>query len=273
MEESKIRIPAVSGQFYPSSQEELKNQVESLIDKKQEKKDIIACMFPHAGYMYSGRVAGQTVSRISIKERIILLGPNHTGYGMPYSIMTDGVWQTPLGNIRIDANLAKRLLGNSKYLASDITAHLYEHSLEVELPFLQYFKSDFEIVPIVFLSDEIDTLKEIGKEIADTIKENNIKDSTIILASSDMTHYEPDEVARKKDSQAIQAILELDEDGLVERIERFSISMCGYAPVVVMLSAAKVCGAKNAQLIKYETSGDITGDKSSVVGYAGIIVY
>ncbi|MDP3731532.1 MAG: AmmeMemoRadiSam system protein B [Candidatus Omnitrophota bacterium] len=269
----KIRQPQVAGQFYPSSSQGLKNQIEAFIDKQAQKFDVIACMLPHAGYIYSGSVAAQTVSRINIKNKVILLGPNHTGYGVRYSIMPEGTWQTPLGEIRIDSNLAGEILNRSKYMEPDNEAHRYEHSLEVELPFLQYFKTDFEIVPIVFLSDEFEILKEIGEEIANTVKERNIKDSTMIVASSDMTHYESQDQAQKKDKEAIQAILELNETKLMDRIRRLNISMCGYAPVITMISAAKLLGAKAAKLIKYQTSGDVTGDKSSVVGYAGIIVY
>ena len=199
------------------------------------------------------------------------MGPNHTGFGAPFSIMTEGIWQTPLGEIEIDSDLAKQILRGSKYLDDDNTAHLYEHSLEVELPFLQYFKKNFKIVPITFLSNDSKALKEIGKELATVLKDS--KDSTMILASSDMTHYEPQSQTVKKDKDAIEAILDLNEDELMQRIQRLNISMCGYAPVIVMLSAAKLLGATGASLIKYQTSGDVTGDKSSVVGYAGIIVY
>lgn len=268
-----IREPAVAGKFYPSTPQGLKNQIEACVNKHANKQDIIACMLPHAGYVYSGLVAAQTVSRINIKNKVILLGPNHTGYGVKYSVMPEGVWNTPLGQIRIDQNLAAAILSRCQYLKADNEAHLYEHSLEVELPFLQYFKSDFEIVPIIFLSDEFGTLKKIGEEIADTIKKHNLQDSAIIVASSDMTHYEPEIQAQKKDNEAIQAILELNEDKLIEKIQRLNISMCGYAPVVTMLSAAKSLGAKTAKLVKYQTSGNVTQDKTSVVGYAGIIIY
>lgn len=272
-ESDRIREPAVAGKFYPSAPQGLKNQIEALVNKQANKQDITACMLPHAGYIYSGLVAAQTVSRINIKNKVILLGPNHTGYGVKYSIMPEGIWNMPLGQIRIDRNLAAAILSNSQYLKADNEAHLYEHSLEVELPFLQYFKNDFEIVPIVFLSDEFSELKKIGEEIADTIKKHNLKDSTIIVASSDMTHYEPQGEAQKKDKEAIQAILELNEDKLMDKIQRLNISMCGYAPAIAMLCAAKSLGAKTAELVKYQTSGDVTQDKTSVVGYAGIIIY
>lgn len=268
-----VREPAVAGQFYPSSSQSLKNQIETLVNKNVDKLDIIACILPHAGYMYSGRVAAETVSRINIKDRIILLGPNHTGYGAKFSIMTSGIWQTPLGEVKIDSTLAKQILEHSGYLQDDTQAHTYEHSLEVELPFLQYFKTDFEIVPIVILCDDINVLKQIGKEIANAIKESNLKYSVMLIASSDMTHYEPQLQAQQKDLEAIQAILELNEDNLMDRIKRLNISMCGYAPVIAMLSAAKLLGAKVSKLIKYQTSGDVTGEKDSVVGYAGIVIY
>lgn len=270
MEESKIRKPAVAGQFYPSSPENLKGQIQALIDKEADKVDAIACMLPHAGYMYSGGVAGKTLSRINIKDKIILLGPNHTGLGAKFSIMTEGVWQTPLGEILIDSHLAKEILRNSQYLEDDASAHAYEHSLEVELPFLQYFKTNFKIVPITLVSDEIKVLKEIGKEIADVLKDSKV--SAMIIASSDMTHYEPRITAQNKDKEAIEAILELNEDKLMAKIQRLNISMCGYAPVIAMLKTAKILGAKAASLIKYQTSGDATGDWDSVVGYAGIII-
>jgi len=272
MEQPKIRSPAVAGQFYPSAPQELKNQIEGFIDKGVDKIDAIACMLPHAGYVYSGRVACQTVSRIIIKDRIILLGPNHTGYGSAFSIMTQGLWQTPLGKIEIDSDLANALVKNSKHLKNDSLAHADEHSLEVELPILQYFKSDFKIVPIAFLSDDLGMLKEIGQEIASTIQKIHIKDSVLIVASSDMTHYETQIQAQNKDKEAIDSILALDEDKLMEKVRRLDISMCGYAPVVVMLKIAKILGAKSASLVKYQTSADTTGEGDSVVGYAGIIL-
>jgi len=269
----KIRLPAVAGQFYQSSKSALKSQIEGLLGGNDKKIDAIACMLPHAGYIYSGGVAAQTVQRINIKDKVILLGPNHTGCGAQFSIMTEGIWQTPLGEVKIDNLLAKEILQHSQYLEDDTEAHFKEHSLEVELPLLQYFRPDFEIVPIVVIADEISILKEIGKDIAFAIKESNLADSTMIVASSDLTHYEPQAQAIKKDQEAINAILDLNEDKLMEKVQQLRLSMCGFAPVAVMLEAAKLLGAKTAKLINYQTSGDITGDKSSVVGYAGTIIY
>lgn len=269
----KIRMPAVAGQFYPGTAQELKRQIEGFIDYKAAKRDVIGCILPHAGYIYSGQVAAETVSNIQVKEKVILLGPNHTGFGTPYSIMTEGQWQTPLGNVNIDSALSKRILEGSKYLQDDAAAHMREHSLEVELPFLQYFRSDFRIVPIAFMTDSLEGLKAVGREIAEAVKKEGLEKKTLLVASSDMTHYESQADAKAKDDQAINAILELDEDKLMERVRRLDISMCGYAPAIAMISAAKALGAKTAKLIKYSTSGDVTGDKESVVGYAGITVY
>lgn len=272
MQEAKIRRPAVAGTFYPASAGGLKSTIASLADKNAVKYEAFACMLPHAGYMYSGRVAAETLSHIKIKEKIVLLGPNHTGFGAPYSIMTEGIWQTPLGEVKIDSVLAKKIQQASKYLKPDSLAHANEHSLEVELPLLQYFRQDFEIVPIAFLSDDLGALKETGREIAAVLKENKLEDSTLIVASSDMTHYESQAEAVRKDREAIKAILELDEDKLMENIRRLHISMCGYAPVIAMLACAKALGAKSAKLIKYQTSGEVSADFESVVGYAGITI-
>lgn len=270
MKKTNIRKAAVAGQFYPSSKEKLKREIEGLVKTDLIKIDAIACILPHAGYIYSGKVAGETISHINIKNKIILIGPNHTGYGSEFSIMTSGIWQTPLGEIKIDNTLANQLLINSKHLEEDELAHLYEHSLEVELPFLQYFREDFEIIPITIASDRLEALKSLGKEIGATIE--NIKESVLIVASSDMTHYEPQKIAEKKDQEAIQAILELDEDKLFKKVKDLDISMCGYAPVIVIIAAAKYLKAKSAKLIKYLTSADTTKDQESVVGYAGLII-
>lgn len=267
-----VRKPVVAGRFYPSSPDEIRNQIKSFESIGVKKEPCIACMLPHAGYTYSGRVAVQVVSRMNIPEKVILIGPNHTGLGAAFSIQTEGVWQTPLGQVKIDSGLAQEILGKSEYLKQDSEAHLQEHSLEVELPILQYFAGPFEIVPICVLSDDVKALKQIGKSIAEVIKSKKIQGSCLIVASSDMTHYEPQELAEKKDKEAIKAILGLDIEALDEKVRTLNISMCGYAPVTVMLSCARALGAKNAELVNYQTSGDVTGDKDSVVGYAGIII-
>ena len=205
MQNSSVRKPVVAGQFYPSAKDDLLKQIENLTRKNVDRLEVTACILPHAGYTYSGAVVGETVSRIQLKEKVILLGPNHTGYGAQFSIMTEGKWQTPLGTLSIDSHLANYLVTHSRYLEVDARAHAQEHSLEVELPFLQYTKDTFQIVPIVFMSEELQVLQEIGREIARSLKELHLEKSTLIVASTDFTHYEPQGQAQKKDSMAIEA--------------------------------------------------------------------
>lgn len=273
MEKSNLRKPAVAGQFYPSNRKELTNQLDSFINKKADKIDAIACMLPHAGYIYSGEVAGTTVSRLKIKDTIILIGPNHTGHGAAFSVMAEGSWQTPLGDVKINSELAKKILNKSQYLKDDARAHASEHSLEVQLPFLQFCKERFEIIPIAISSENLKDLKNLGQEIGSIIKESNLASSTLIVASSDMTHYETEEQARKKDTQALAAIEALDEDVLFEKIKQYNISMCGRASVITTIVAAKILGARHAQVTSYQTSAKVSGDTNSVVGYAGVIMY
>ncbi|MFH1655547.1 MAG: AmmeMemoRadiSam system protein B [Candidatus Omnitrophota bacterium] len=266
------RRPVVAGQFYPAEKKDLIRQIEQFIDKDAKKIEAKGAIMPHAGYIYSGLVAGQTVSRIALKDTFIMLGPNHTGNGEPFSIITEGSWQTPLGEVKIDSDLAKAILKGSRLLKEDAEAHAYEHSIEVELPFLQYFTKDFKIVPIAVFPAEITIYKQIAESIVKAIEEKGKKDSVVIIASSDMTHYESQKDAQVKDKQALDAVLKLDEDALVKTVKDLNISMCGYAPTAIMLAATKLLGAKKAKLIKYQTSGDASGDYSSVVGYAGVIV-
>jgi AmmeMemoRadiSam system protein B/AmmeMemoRadiSam system protein A len=244
--------------------------LEMLVDEKAEKKEVIGLVSPHAGYPYSGPVAGAVISRIKFKDTFIIIGPNHTGRGKPLSIMTQGSWKTPLGEVEIDTELGEQILSSSSHLQEDDSAHQSEHSIEVQLPFLQYFKPDIRMVPITLAYGSGAIYKEIGRDIAGAIKKLNRE--VVIMASSDMTHYESQESAQQKDTQAIDAILSLDEDELLKRVEELDISMCGYAPTVSLITAARELGAKSAELVRYQTSGDTTGDYASVVGYAGIII-
>jgi len=265
-----VRNPVVAGQFYPGSPSELRAMIETMVDAKAAKQEVVGLVSPHAGYIYSGPVAGAVISRVKFKDTFIIMGPNHTGMGKPLSIMTRGVWKTPLGEVEIDAELARRILNASSHLAEDHIAYQFEHSIEVQLPFLQYFKPDIKIVPIVLAHSGGEVYKQIGQGIAQAVKESGKE--VVIMASSDMTHYEPQDSAQHKDTQAIEAILELNEDELLRRVEELNISMCGYAPTVSLIAAAKELGATGAELVKYQTSGDTTGDYSAVVGYAGIII-
>lgn len=264
------RHPIVAGQFYPDAAAALERQIEGFVDRQAPKEDVVGLLSPHAGYMYSGPVAGAAISRVAFRDTFVIMGPNHTGLGEPFSIMTEGAWRTPLGDVEIDSELGKRIQAASPHLAEDELAHFQEHSIEVQIPFLQYFKSDVKIVPIVLGPADGETYKAIGRAIAAAIQELNRE--AVVMASSDMTHYESQQSANRKDSQAIEAILQLNEDELLKRVHDLHITMCGYGPAVSLISACKELGAGKAELVKYQTSGDVTGDYSSVVGYAGIII-
>ncbi len=201
-----IRNPGVSGQVYPESPSQLEAMIEGMVDEKAVKEEVIGLVSPHAGYIYSGPVAGAVISKIKFKDTFIIMGPNHTGRGKPLSIMTQGTWKTPLGEVEIDSELGKQILATSSHLEEDYVAHQYEHSIEVQLPFLQYFKKDIRFVPIILAYSSGATYKEVGKELAKAIKD--LKKEVVIIASSDMTHYEPQESARNKDNKAIEVMLE-----------------------------------------------------------------
>jgi AmmeMemoRadiSam system protein B len=265
-----IRNPVVAGMFYPGSTSSLREQLENFIDEGLAKEEVLGLVSPHAGYMYSGYVAGAVISRIVVKDTFIIIGPNHTGLGQPFSIMSEGIWRTPLGEVEIDTVLARRVLESSSHLKDDVVAHLEEHSIEVQLPFLQYIKPDIKIVPIVLAQGTSDIYKDIGGVIAKSIKDLNRE--AVIMASSDMNHYEPQEIAIGKDNKAIEAILQLDIDELLNRVAEFHISMCGYGPTASLIAACKVLGATQAELVMHKTSGDVTRDYQSVVGYAGILI-
>ncbi|MFA5063750.1 MAG: AmmeMemoRadiSam system protein B [Candidatus Omnitrophota bacterium] len=273
MASSNIRQAVWAGKFYPASAQGIRKIISGFIgDSQKPKIDAFACMVPHAGYVYSGKVAVETISRINIKEKVILFGPNHTGIGADFAVAAKGAWLTPLGRLDIDTKLAVDLLESSGYLKDDLSAHAQEHSLEVELPILQYFRNNFTIVPIAFMSDDFNALRKIGEDIAAVIKKNNLQDKVLLVASSDMTHYESQKQAETKDKKAIEAVLNLDPEGLSKEVAGNNITMCGVSPVIAMLSAAKSLGAKCAELVKYQTSADVTGDRNEVVGYAGILV-
>jgi AmmeMemoRadiSam system protein B len=264
------RSPAVAGQFYHSTSSKLQQQVENYIDKSARREKAIAVVSPHAGLIYSGSVAGAVYSSIDFPETFILIGPNHTGLGTQVSLMASGEWEIPTGVFRIDEKISHKISMYAPNVTKDIKAHMFEHSLEVQLPFIAYFSKEVKIVPIIILSATVEECRMIGEGIARAVKD--IGSSVVIVASSDMSHYVPDELARKKDSKAIDRILSLDPEGLYEIVEKERISMCGYIPVTIMLYAAEALGARSARLIKYATSAEVSGDYEHVVGYAGIVL-
>lgn len=267
-----VRDPVVAGQFYPGAKGPLLAELKALTKNTNADIDALGVVSPHAGYPYSGPVAGLTLGAIKPKPVYIIMGPNHTGLGQPFGISSADSWRTPLGETAIDKPLAHEIVESSKYVRYDDLSCAGEHSVEVQLPFLQFLQKDFKFVPIIISYAPLAVYREIGFELARAVKKLKLETKVTIIASSDMTHYESREKAQEKDDMAIQAILKLDEGKLVKRVSEYDISMCGYAPTAIMLSAAKELGARAAKLIKYNTSGDATGDYSSVVGYAGIII-
>jgi len=264
------RNAAVAGQFYYGETARLRQQVEQFIVRDTGKESVIGVVSPHAGLVYSGHVAGALFSSIKFPKTFVMLGPNHTGIGPSVSLMDDGEWEIPTATFGIDRKLASRIAMNSAKVSRDAKAHIFEHSLEVQLPFLAAFSPEVKIVPIALLSATLDDCLELGGAIAKAVKE--VDYPVVILASSDMSHYLPDKQARFKDNKAIDRILDLDPQGLYETVLKERISMCGYLPTTVMLAASKLLGADSAKLVKYATSGEVSGDYDSVVGYAGIIV-
>ncbi|MGB8540632.1 MAG: AmmeMemoRadiSam system protein B [Candidatus Acidiferrales bacterium] len=265
-----IRPPAVSGRFYPSDKKKLALEIQQYTASKNRKFAVRGCVVPHAGYMYSGHVAGAVYSAIEIPARCILLGPRHFPGGEAMAIISEGSWQTPFGDAQIDAELASSLKQACPLLCEDRVAHQREHSLEVQIPFLQQLNANLRFVPVVLATNRYHELEALGRAVAKVIKAQS--DAVLLIASTDMNHYESDVITRKKDQKAIDRILELDPRGLYDTVRAEDITMCGYAATVAMLVAMRDLGAKQAELVRYATSGDITGDREEVVGYAGLIV-
>jgi len=265
-----IRKPAVAGQFYPSSPKDLSEQISAYLDEQTEKVKAVGVVSPHAGIMYSGKVAGAVFSRIEMPRTFILIGPNHTGLGRPVSMIASGEWELPTGELSIDEIIAGKLLRKCSIIEEDSIAHKMEHSLEVQLPFILQYTAAVNIVPITMMTDSLEACRAVGDAVADVVIEAEYP--VTIVASSDMSHYVSDAAAREKDKKAIDRIEALDPEGLYNTVREEGISMCGMIPVTTMLFAAKKIGAKESALVKYMTSGDVNGDYEYVVGYAGIIV-
>jgi AmmeMemoRadiSam system protein B len=274
---SAFRTPAAAGRFYPGRADELLRDVREYSSPAKTSAGRIAaigCVAPHAGYIYSGRVAGAVYSRLEIPERSVILCPNHTGKGHPLAVMANTKWQTPLGEVAANPEMSARLLARFPALHEDSAAHRAEHAIEVQLPFLQARQPQLSIVPIAVGTSNFDVLRGLGEALAEVIAEREKADNgkVLIVASSDMNHYESDAITRVKDRKAIERVLALDARGLWQVVMNEDISMCGFGPAIVMLTAAKLLGATSATLVKYATSGEVSGDYESVVGYAGIIV-
>jgi len=267
-----IREPVVAGRFYSGDPLQLHEDVEGFLKTAESTPKVAALgvVSPHAGYMYSGSVAGAALGQVKIPQKIIVLCPNHTGLGAWGAINTEGYWKTPLGNAQIASELARRLQGLYPDLQEDSLAHAQEHALEVQLPFLQELRPDFEFVPLCLSHFSYGECDRLGLALAQLIQEGN--EEILMLASSDLNHYESQERTLQKDQRAIDCILEMDPEKLYRVVQEEAITMCGIIPVTCMLIAARQMGAQKATLVKHTTSGDVTGDYAGVVGYAGIIV-
>jgi MEMO1 family protein len=274
----QIRTPAVAGMFYPSEKNELKESIHQCflhrfgpgkLPPTEEKKKIYGVICPHAGYMYSGPIACHSFYSISSEspELFIIIGPNHWGIGCNIAAMKDCRWETPLGQVEVDSEAASKLSKISNIVDLDFFSHTKEHSLEVQIPMLQELHSKFKILPIILIDQEKNTVEELGKAVADIAKEKN----SMIIGSSDFTHYEPNEFAHEQDKALIEPILDLDVDQFYKVLYEKNVTACGYGAIASTMIACKKLGATKGELLKYATSGDVTGDTSSVVGYGSII--
>ncbi|HEY6872436.1 MAG TPA: AmmeMemoRadiSam system protein B [Geobacteraceae bacterium] len=265
-----IRQPAVAGQFYAGDGAKLRTDLTALVTPVTPRRKVLGIIAPHAGYIYSGAVAGFLYGLIDIPPTVVILGPNHHGIGARTALYPDGEWLTPLGPVAVNSRLARLVANNAPQVEEDATAHHYEHSLEVQVPFLQYVRPDVTIVPLCLGFGDFASCRSLGEGLARAIREYG--EETLIVASSDMTHYEPAAAAREKDDQAIREVLALNPEGLVRICREKGITMCGVIPAAVMLVAARELGATGAELARYATSGDVTGDTSQVVAYAALTV-
>ena len=273
-----VRKPAVAGTFYASTREGVVGQIEwsyrhrlgpGDVPEVNESgpREIVALVAPHAGYMASGPVAAHAYSALARDGRVdtaVIVGPNHTGYGTAVSVWSSGAWSTPLGNAQVNQDMAKSLLGGIVH--ADESAHIYEHSIELQLPWLQHLYGDaVQIVPVAMLAQDADTASEVGEALS------KVTGNVVLIASTDLTHYEPPEAAAQKDADVIATMESLDSDEMYRRLRAESCTMCGYGPVAAVMHAARKLGATRAELLKYATSGDTTGDYSRVVGYASVV--
>jgi hypothetical protein len=265
-----IREPSVAGQFYPSNPAVLRRDIESYFAVPESPLEAKAVVSPHAGYIYSGGVAGAIFGAVRLPNRFIILGPNHTGKGGPLALAPAGEWRTPLGLVALDTDLNARLLEECPLLREDRTAHSREHSLEVQIPFLQARLSNFSFAAICVGTAKYHLLETLGHALARVIAAS--PERILMICSSDMNHYESAEIASIKDRLAIDRLLALDPRGLYDVVETNNITMCGFAPAVAVLTACRDLGAGTGTLVRYANSGAVSGDYDSVVGYAGLAI-
>jgi AmmeMemoRadiSam system protein B len=268
-----LRLPAVAGRFYPANPSELASVVRRMSESggtiSPEKISVAACLVPHAGYMYSGAVAGEVLGRIELPKKIVILGVRHFPRGESAAILSNGTWRTPLGDAPIDTELAMTLRDACPLLREDAVAHSQEHSLEVQIPFLQVLAPGFSFLPVALGTVRFDDLVRIGEAVARVLM--GARERVLLLATSDLNHYEDDATTRVKDAKAVEKLLALDARGLFDVCREEKISMCGLGPAVATITALRGIGVTDGELVRYATSADASGDTSSVVGYAGIV--
>ncbi len=273
-----VRRPYVAGSFYSREPQRLRREIEGsfrhklgpgkLPVKGEKPRTITAIVCPHAGYIYSGHVAAYSYLALSEEkapDTAVILCPNHTGLGSAVSLMGEGAWETPLGRVTIDEELSRAIFKTSGIIDYDESAHKYEHSIEVQLPFIQYiYGSAVSLVPICMGFQDLETSKNVGEAVAEATRGKNV----VVIASTDMTHQEPQESAYRKDHLVLAELERLDEEGVQNAVSKNHMTMCGYGPVSAAIVASKILGANAAEILSYHTSGDITGDRGAVVGYA-----
>jgi len=262
------REPAVAGRFYPAEPDRLASEVQRLLGVAPSEQPVraLGVIAPHAGYIYSGAIAGTTFARIVVPPRTVVLCPNHTGMGEPVALWPDGGFRTPVGRVPVDLELAAELAA-CPLVSRDRAAHRHEHALEVQLPLLLARQPELRIVPLCLGRLTLDQCRELGAAIASAAGPD-----ALVVASSDMSHYIPAAEARRRDHRALDRVLALDPEGLYATVRGEGITMCGVVPATVMLFAARQLGARSATLVRYGNSGEVNGDTRSVVGYAGVIV-
>jgi len=256
----------VAGRFYPDDPTELRDMINGYLGESDKQVSIPGVVLPHAGYIYSGKTAGAVVGKIKIPDTVVIFGPNHTGLGKPVAVYPDGNWKTPLGSVEVDMQLSREIVSGSEYAEFDTSAHETEHSIEVILPFLQVKNPKVKFVPIAMGTNDTEVIKELAESIDKVTKGMDV----LFIASSDFTHYEPEYTAKARDKTAIEAIKEMDWEKFIQVTIDQEMSICGVAPICLVIELSKRRGAEAGKLLAYTNSGVMSHDFSNVVTYAGI---
>ncbi|QXE91854.1 AmmeMemoRadiSam system protein B [Geomonas subterranea] len=264
-----VRQPAVAGKFYTGDPDRLRQELAEMMPQGETQK-AMGVIAPHAGYVYSGKAAGKVYAAVQVPDTVLILGPNHTGAGVAAALAPETEWLTPLGSVPVNRRLSQLILEHAPLVREDAVAHRFEHSLEVQVPFLQYRNPRVSIAALCLALPDFPSISRIGEGIARAIAAYG--DEVLIVASSDMTHYESAAAAKVKDDQALDRLTGMDPEGLLKVCREKNITMCGVIPATALLVAAKIMGATSCRLVHYTTSGEVNGDLHSVVAYAALMV-